>query len=258
MDIVVCVKQSYDVQQLKFDPATGEPMLAGAPKKMSDMDKRALEEALKIKETAGGKVVAVTAGGGEVKEVVKEIYAMGADEVYAVMDDALKDADTTAIAKVLAAAIQKVGNYDLVLCGAASTDGYSWQVPAKIAANLGIPILPNAVSLKVEDGKVITESDLGDAVYVYSSDLPAVVSVMLEINEPRIPKLSAILKASRKPFNQLSLSDLGVDVDAKMEVLSARMPKVARKNVVFDASDAAKVDEAVSKLVEELHKENLI
>jgi len=258
MDIVVCVKQSYDVQQLKFDPSTGEPMLAGAPKKMSDMDKRALEEALKIKEASGGKVMAVTAGGSDVKEVVKEIYAMGADEVYAVMDDALKDADTTAIAKVLAAAIKKIGSYDLILCGAASTDGYSWQVPAKIAANLSIPLLPNAVSLKVEDGKVVTESDLGDAVYVYSAGLPVVVSVMLEINEPRIPKLSAILKASRKPFNQLSLSDLGVEVDAKMEVLSARMPKVARKNVVFDASDAAKVDEAISKLVEELHKENLI
>jgi len=258
MDIVVCVKQSYDVQQLKFDPSTGEPMLAGAPKKMSDMDKRALEEALRIKEVNGGRVVAVTAGGSDVREVVKEIYAMGADEVYAVMDDALKDADTTSVAKVLAAAIQKVGNYDLILCGAASTDGYSWQVPAKIAASLNLPYLPNAASLKVEDGKVVTESDLGDAVYVYSSALPAVVSVMLEINEPRIPKLSAILKASRKPFNQLSLSELGVAVDAKMEVLSARMPKVARKNVVFDASDAAKVDEAVAKLVEELHRENLI
>ena len=257
MDIIVCVKQSYDVQQIKFDPKTGEPMLAGAPRKMSDMDKRALEEALKIKEKVGGSVKTITVGPPETRDVVKEIYAMGADEAYVVADMKLDKADPDLTAKLIVEAIKKIGNFDLILAGAASTDEYSWQIPAKVAAMLNLPFFPNAVSLAV-DGEIVTECDLGDAVYKFKSSLPAVISVSLEINEPRIPTLSAILKASRKQFTDFRLEDLGVDATTELEVRKVVMPKVERKNVIVDATDPSKMEPELKKILDELRKENVL
>jgi electron transfer flavoprotein beta subunit len=231
-------------------------MLAGAPRKMSDMDRRALEEALRIREKVGGVVKTVSIGTPDSRDVVKEIYAMGADEAYILTDLKLEKADPDVTARLLSEMIKKIGNYDLILSGAASTDGYSWQVPAKVAAHLNLPFLPNAISINVNDA-VMVDCDLGDAIYDYKAPLPCMVSVSLEINEPRIPTLSAILKASRKPFTEFHIKDFEVDLSPELEVISTAMPKVARKNFIVDASDASKLDE-VRKIVDELRKENVI
>jgi electron transfer flavoprotein beta subunit len=103
----------------------------------------------------------------------------------------------------------------------------------------------------------MVDCDLGDAIYDYKAPLPCMVSVSLEINEPRIPTLSAILKASRKPFTEFHIKDFEVDLSPELEVISTAMPKVARKNFIVDASDASKLDE-VRKIVDELRKENVI
>jgi electron transfer flavoprotein beta subunit len=257
MDIIVCVKQSYDVQQLKFDPKTGEPMLAGAPRKMSDMDRRALEEALRIKEKVGGTVKTVSVGPPETRDVVKEIYAMGADEAFVVTDMKLDKADSDLTAKIIVEAIKKIGNFDLILAGAASTDGYSWQIPAKVAALLDLPFFPNAISLSV-NGELVAECDLGEAIYKYKAPLPSVVSVSLEINEPRIPTLSAILKASRKQFTDFYIKDLGIDIVTELEVRKVTMPKVERKNMVVEATDPSKMEDEIKKILDELRKENIL
>ncbi len=255
MDVAVCVKYSFDTQQVKFDPKTGEPLLTSAPKKISDMDRRAIEEALRLREKFGGKVVAFSIGDSSVKNAVKEIYAMGVDEVHVIADDRLKNVDTTTTAKLLSELIKKVGQFDLILCGAASTDGYSWLVPGKIAATLGYPFVPNAVSLSVDGGKAIVESDLGDGVYKFETNLPAVVSVLLEINEPRIPKLSDILKASKKKAEFHNLAEFEVDIrEAGVEEI--KLPKVERKGVIFEVKD--NVDEVVEKLIESLKKEGVL
>jgi electron transfer flavoprotein beta subunit len=256
MEIVVCVKQSYDVQQIKFDPKTKEPILAGAPRKMSDMDRRALECALRIKENVGGSVRTVSLGTPETRDVVKEIYAMGADSAYLLTDLSLAKADPDITARLLAEMIKKSGDFNLILCGSASTDGYSWQVPAKISKLLNIPFLPNAISLEVDD-TAVAECDLGDAIYKLKAPLPCVVSVSLEINEPRIPTLSAILKASRKQFHEFHIKDFEVDLTPELEVVSTRMPEVSRKNFMVDVSDASKLDE-VKKVIDELRKENVL
>ncbi|ADC65833.1 Electron transfer flavoprotein alpha/beta-subunit [Ferroglobus placidus DSM 10642] len=255
MNVAVCVKYAVDAQQVKFDPKTGEPLLATAPRKISDMDRRAIEEALRLKEKLGGKVVAFSVGDSGVKNAVKEIYAMGVDEVHIVADDKLKNVDTTTTAKILSELIKKVGSFDLILCGAASTDGYSWLVPGKIASFLELSFIPNAVALSVENGKVAVESDMGDGIYKFESSLPAVVSVLLEINEPRIPKLSDILKASKKKAEFHSLEDFEVEfVDSGVEEI--RMPKVERKRVIFEVKD--NIDEVVEKLLAELKKEGVL
>ena len=257
MNIIVCVKYSYDVQQIKFDPKTREPMLAAAPKKIGDMDRRALEEAIRIKEKMGGTVRVLSIGPPRTEDVAKEAYAMGADEVIVVSDEKLKSDDPNVSAKVLAELIKKY-DYDIILCGAASTDGYNWQVAGKIAAILDLPFLPNTVSMEIADGSVVAECDLDDAVYKYKATLPAVVSVSLEINEPRIPTLSAILKASRKQYTKVDLSELGVDVAPEISVSKISVPEVVRKRIVMDASEPEKIEEAVTKLLDELKKEGVL
>jgi electron transfer flavoprotein beta subunit len=257
MDIIVCIKQAYDVQQMKFDPKTGEPMLAAAPRKMSDMDRRALEEALRIRERVGGAIKTITVGPPEARDVVKEIYAMGADEAFLVIDQRLERADSDLTARIIADAIGKIGSFDLILAGAASTDDYGWQTPGKIAAMLGIPFFPNAVSLTI-DSEITAECDLGEAIYKFKASLPAVVSVSLEINEPRIPTLSAILKASRKQYTELSLEELGVEMKTGLEVRKIVMPKVERKKFIVDATDPSKIEERLRSVVDELRKENVI
>ena len=255
MDVAVCVKYSIDAQQVKFDPKSGEPILVSPPRKISDMDRRAIEEALRIREKLGGRVVAFTVGDSAAKNSVKEIYAMGVDEVHVLADDKLKNVDTTTTAKLLAELIKKTGSFDLILCGAASTDGYSWLVPGKVASFLGLPFVPNAVALSVENGKASVEADLGDGVYEFETSLPAVVSVLLEINEPRIPKLSDILKASKKKAELHSLDEFEVEL-VESGVEEIRMPKVERKRVIFEVKD--NVDEVVEKLIAELKKEGVL
>jgi len=257
-NIVVCVKHSYDVQQLKFDPTTRQPMLSEAPKRMSDMDRRAVEEAVRIKEKYGGRVIVVTVGKDDAVDSIKLAYAMGADEGYLLFDSSADQLDTTTVAKALSEAIKRIGNYDLVLCGSASTDGYSWQVPSKLATFLGIPIAVSVRSLEFRGDHVVVECDFEDAIYKYKLGLPAVVAVTLDINEPRSPTLSAILRASRRPITTWNVEDLGVKTVGGLKVVEVKVPEVKRRRVILDATDERKIPEVVQKLVEELRREGLV
>jgi len=260
LNILVCVKQAYDVQQLKADPKTNELIFTGAPKIISDMDKRALEEALRIKEKLGGTVRTVSVGPPDVKNVSRELYAMGADEVLIIADEKLEKATPSATARLIAALVEKLGNIDLILAGAASTDEYDWQVPGKVAELLNLPYLPNATSLDVSNKEIVAECDLGDAIYKFKSQLPAVVSVSLEINTPRIPTLSSILKASKRQPVTYSAQDLCPEIPFEMETLRIVMPKVERRRVITNVLDLdqAKMDGELRKIVEELRKEGVI
>ena len=261
-NIIVCVKHSYDVQQLRYDPSTRKFMLAGSPKKMSDMDRRAVEEAIRIKEKHGGKVIALTVGNEDSIDTIRLAYAMGADEGYAVIikdKDYESELDTNNIAYILAQAIKKIGNFDLILCGAASTDGYSKQVPPKLAVYLGLPFINFVRELRIEGNYAIGTSDYEDGLYTFKAPLPAVVAVTLDINEPRNPTPMAIIRASRKPVNTWTLKDLNIDnIASSIEVIDTYVPEVKRKHVIIDASTDDKIDKAVQELIDALRKEGVI
>ena len=258
-DIVVCIKQSIDIEQLKFDPSSRAPILAGTPKKMGEMDRRAVEEALRIKARAGGSVIALTTGGSDIEDVMRRAYAMGVDEGYLVTGPELGSLDSSTKAKVLAAVIKKMPHFDLVLCGAASSDVFSWQVGPGLAELLRVPLMTSVKKLDVQGDELISECDLEGGIYTLKAKMPAVVTTTLDINEPRIPSLMAVLGASKKKAKVLALEELGIpQTKPLVQISGISVPEVKRKKMVFDGSDAEKVGEATSRLIEALRKEGVM
>ncbi|MFQ6086912.1 MAG: electron transfer flavoprotein subunit beta/FixA family protein, partial [Candidatus Bathyarchaeia archaeon] len=155
--ILVCVKQAVDVSQLKVDSATRRLITVDAPKKISDFDKNALEEAIRIREKLGGEVFTVTVGPEDAKTTLREALAMGADKAYLISDPIFENSDTLATSYILAEAIKKIGPFDLILCGEASIDSFSAQVGPRLAERLGVPLITYARKLSLEGDAVTAE-----------------------------------------------------------------------------------------------------
>lgn len=230
MDIIVCIKQIFDLGQIMVDTATKHPITEGVARKISDFDKNALEEALRIKEKHGGTVLALIGGA---KEAAKEALSMGADE--AVIYSA--DSDSLGTATILAEIIHKI-KYDLILCGEASIDEFSFQIGPRLAETLGIPVLTYVREMELKDNEVVVERNLENRYEVAKARLPALVTVAKEINEPRIPTLLQILDASKKTITEVSPAKPAAGV----ETLSILAIEMKRKEVILkDTEDLARV-----------------
>lgn len=221
MDIIVCIKQIFDLGHIMVDTATKHPITEGVARKISDFDKNALEEALRIKEKHGGTVLALIGGA---KEAAKEALSMGADE--AVIYSA--DSDSLGTATILAEIIHKM-KYDLILCGEASIDEFSFQIGPRLAQALGIPVLTYAREMELKDNEVVVERNLENRYEVAKARLPALVTVTKEINEPRIPTLLQILGASKKKITEISPAK----PEAGIETLSIMAIEMKRKEVIL-------------------------
>jgi electron transfer flavoprotein beta subunit len=257
--ILVCLKQAVDVSQLKIDPATRQLITVGAPKKMSDFDKNALEEAIRIKEkTPGTEVFTLTVSPEEAKPVLREALAIGADKAYCVVDGSVQAADTSGTAYVLAEMAKKIGEFDLILCGDSSLDSFSGLVGSRIAELLNLPQMTSVGKISVEGDTVLAERSLEDAVETVKAKLPALISVTREINQPRIPSLMMIMKASKKEIVPWSLSDLNISnekIAPRIEVLEALAPKMDRKRVKITGET---VQETAEKLAKALVQEGVV
>lgn len=254
MNILVCLKQSIDVNQLRYNPDTLEPMLKEAPPKASDFDLNALEEALRIREKRGGKVILISAADSLKEIVVREALAMGADEAYVAVDERLKNADSLVTAQVLAGLARHLGEYDLILCGEASVDEGAYQVGPRLAEELGIPSITHAISVEVEDGVLRAARQVEDRVEVIEASLPAVVTVGMEINTPRLPTLLMIRKAKKKPLNQVRLEELGIgegELEPAVETLEVKALRVERKRLVLEGELREVAEKLARILVEE-------
>lgn len=259
MNIIVCMKQVVDLEQIRIKADTRQPVLDNLPVLFGDFEKCALEEAVQIKEKHGGKVTAVAAGTAKLKDTIKEALAIGADEAVILTDPAFEGADAAGSARLLAAVVEKIGEYDLVLLGDGSADNYSGEVPPRLAELLNLPQVGSVRAIEVLDGALKVVRDLEDAQEVLEVDLPAVLSVTSELNIPRLPPLSAILKAGRKPLHTWGPDDLGLTADdvgapaAMVEVLSNLAPVQDRKNVLFEDPD-----EGVVELIKALEQEGVL
>ncbi len=255
MDIAVCVKTNPDLQLMRVKDRV--PVLEAVPFKVGDLEKNALEAALQLRDAAGaGRVVAVAAAQGDRKprETMKEALAIGADEAVIVADAALDGADQAAVALVLARALEKSGPFDVVLFGEGSTDGYSGQVPSRVAELLGLPEIGYARHLEAADAGLRAERTMGQEIETLEAPLPVAVTVVSEINEPRIPSLMNIMKAGKKPVAELTLADLGLDAAALAPgraILSNLAEEQSRKHVLFDGEPAAQAEALFNALVAE-------
>ena len=252
MNIIVCAKQVIDVSEMKVDPGTKKPILQGVPQKISDIDKNAMEEAIKIKEKNGGKITVVTVGPADAKERIKELLAMGADEGILVSHP--EKYDYHVISSILAEAIKKIGEYDIVLCGEASIDMFSGQVGPRVAGLLNIPQITYAQSVTAEKDKVTAERNMGDKAVTTESTYPVLITVTKESNEPRLPSLMQILGAANKPINDWTADSLISGLNPMVDTVELKGVSMERKNVVFQND----LDESVGKLVDSLAKEGVL
>jgi len=228
-------------------------------RKISDVDKRALETAIRLKEKHRGEVIALSMGGDKTKTAMLEALAIGADAAY-IVNDELTGIDTLATSKVLEAAVRKIGDFDLILCGEMTLDSLSSQVGPRLAELLNLPQVTYTRRLELQDSSLRAERDLEDVDEVVEVELPSVVSVVREINEPRIPSLMNIMKAKRKPTVEWDAAALGLSVDevreaSSVEVLKVEAPFVERKRILIKAES---VEEAAEKLAEAILAEGIL
>ena len=252
MNIIVCAKQVIDVSEMKLDSITKKPILQGVPQKISDIDKNAMEEAIKIKDKIGGKITALTVGPADAKERIKELLAMGADEGVLVTPP--EKHDYHVVSNLLAGAIKKIGEYDLVLCGEASTDMFSGQIGPRLAGLLDIPQITYAQSLSAEKDKISAERNMGDKMVSEESNYPVMISVTKEINEPRLPSLMQILGAANKPINEWTADSIESGVKPVVDTIELKGIPMERKNIIYKDD----LDESVTKLVDSLAKEGVL
>lgn len=258
MNIIVCVKLVPDAGDIEtWDDGTVS--VERAEWIIGGFDLQALESAVRLVEMHGGQVIALSAGPGEVNQskLKKDLLSRGPDELVMVVDEALDDADTALTAAVLVQAIQKIGSFDLVLCGEGSADLYFQQVGLQVGEKLGLPTLNAVNQIEVQAGILLVERSLEEEIEVIEVPIPAVLSVTTDISAPRLPTMKEILKAGKKPIREWSLADLGLAETAQRQVeeVSTLLPQqVKRKQVIIEGAP----DEAARALLEALSREGVL
>src|SRR5271170_2786126 len=214
MNIVVCVKQVPDTEvERSLVPGSNTVDRASVDGVINYLDEFAIEEALKLKESQGGEVTILSVGPAKAAESIRKALSMGADKAVHVIDDALAGSDALETSLAIAEALKVVG-FDLVVFGSESTDARTGVVPAMVAERLGVPQLTLAGKVDVSGSEVTVRRVTDDGYQVVTGSLPAVVSVVEKINEPRYPTFKGIMAAKKKPVQTLTLADLGVAADA--------------------------------------------
>jgi len=254
VQIVVCIKQVYDIGGLKVDPKTRSLLTERVERKISDFDRNALEEALRIKEKLGGSVIAITLGTSIANDALREALNMGVDEAYLIDVGDMKELDARVTADLLAAAVKRTGGFDLVICGEASVDMYAAQVGPRVAERLGIPLVSHARSVSVNGSAVTAERDLEEAYETVEASMPLLLTVTKEINEPRIPKITMVIKASKKTAKVLYARELGIPLTPSVKVLKALAPVTERKREII----GGKTGEATESLVRQLIRDGVV
>ena len=214
MNVVVCLKQVPGTTEVKINPETNTLIRQGIKNVINPFDTYALEEGVRLKEKQGGKVTVISMGPPQAIEMLKEAISLGADEAVLLSDMAFAGADTWATAYTLSAAIKKLGQYDMVICGRQSTDGDTGQVGPEMAEMLNIPFLAYVSQIEeISAGQMRIKRMVDEGHEIIESTLPAVITVTKEINVPRLPSLRGIMKSKSAKIPVWTAKDMGVDLN---------------------------------------------
>ena len=211
MQVIVCIKQVPNTTDVRIDPETNTLIREGVESIINPFDENAIEAALQLKDSLGAKVTVITMGPPQAESALRDALAMGADDVYLVSDRVLAGSDTWATSYALAQAIRKIGPADLILCGKQAIDGDTAQVGPGIAEFLDLPIVTYIRKLEVVDGKVRVERVFEDGFEVIETPIPVVLTVLKEMNVPRLPSLKGRMRAKRAEIKTLSAADIEAD-----------------------------------------------
>jgi electron transfer flavoprotein alpha/beta subunit len=214
---IVCIKQVPDTTEVKIDPERGTLIREGVPSIVNPFDTYAIEEALQLRERFGGTVTVISMGPPQAQEALKEAVAMGCDEAILVSDRAFAGSDTWATAYTLAQTIRRLGEFDVILCGKQAIDGDTGQVGPGVARQLGINQLTYVFKVQeidLDSGHIRVERLLEEGREVVESKLPALLTVVKDINQPRYPTFKGIRRASRMEIPVWTAADLdGADTN---------------------------------------------
>jgi len=211
LEIIVCIKQVPETQDVRIDPVTLTLKREGVQAMINPFDLYALEEGLRVKEARGGTVTVLSMGPPQAEEALREALGYGADQAVLLSDRAFAGADTWATSLTLARTIEKLGGADLIFCGKQAIDGDTAQVGPEIAAHLNIPYVAWARKITfTEDSRLAVERLLDHGYDAVEVSLPALITVVKEINEPRVPSFKAKLRAKKEPITVWGLADLNL------------------------------------------------
>lgn len=212
MNIVVCVKQVPGTTEVKMNKETNTIIREGVESIINPFDTYAIEEALRIREKTGGRVTVLSMGIPSVAELLKDTIALGIDDAVLLSDRAFAGSDTLATAYALSMGVQKIGNVDLILCGKQATDGDTAQVGPSLAEKLGYPHTTYVRKIEeIRDGYIRCQRMTEDGYEVVEMPLPAVITVVKEINEPRLPSLKGMMRAKKATVNVWTADDIQAD-----------------------------------------------
>lgn len=254
MQIITCFKVVPEEQDITVT-AGGDLVFDRAKLTVSSYDLNAIEAGAQLAEAYGGLLVGLSAGAANIDDskLKKNVLSRGTESVYLAADSNFSDLDTYQTASVLKAAIEKIGAYDLVICGEGSSDLYAQQVGIQLGQLLNIPTINSISKITIEGKNVIVERSLEDEVETLEITMPAVISVTSDINLPRIPSMKQILAAGKKTSITWTAADIGLSQPKQtIEILETKAPKQAdRKQEVIEGDS----DEAVQKFIKAISKE---
>ena len=251
MNIVVLIKQVPDTySERTLRPSDGSLDRDATDAVLDEINERAVEAALQLKEShAGSEVTVLTMGPDRATDAIRKALSMGADKAVHLSDPALAGSCAVQTAHALAKAIATVDGVDLVLAGNESSDGRSGALPAMVADVLGLPVLTHAREITIDGTAVTVRRETDDGVTHLTAELPAVISVGEKINEPRYPSFKGIMAAKKKPVATLSIADAGIDAAAvglanALTTVTSAQPKPAKsagEKVTDEGDGGAKI-----------------
>jgi len=263
MDIVVCIKQVPDTEELphiRVNPETNTLVRESVKGIINPFDENAIEEALRLREAKEGRVTVVSMGPPQAKEALRKALAMGADQAILISDSSFAGSDTLATSYTLAIGIRKIGKFDLLLLGKQAIDGDTAQVGPGLAEWLSIPQITYARKIEVNGNQIRAERTLEDAFEMVEVTLPCLVTVTKEINIPRYPSLKGLLSAKRKEVLVWGADDLSLDrkriglEGSPTQVIKIFTPQPPPKGEIL----TGEIPEVADRLIEKLRERKIL
>jgi electron transfer flavoprotein beta subunit len=243
MNIVVCIKQTFDTEAKIVLNSSGKIDSNGVNLIINPYDEFAIEEGIRLKEKFGGEVTVLSLGGDRAQEALRTALAMGADQAILVSDPSLLEMDEWSAAEVLSQALKNIP-YDILLAGRIAIDDGSAQVAVRLAEKLGIPSVSSVLKLELTGNQAVATREIDGGTETLEISLPVVITAQKGLNEPRYPSVAGIMKAKKKPLSILKLSDLGLassDLVPRMqtETYTLPTPRQGGRKIPGEAAQAA-------------------
>ncbi|MBL7031589.1 MAG: electron transfer flavoprotein subunit beta/FixA family protein [Nitrospira sp.] len=256
MNIIVCIKQVPDTAEIRINPETNTLMREGVPSIINPFDMHAIEAAVQIKEHTGAKVIVLTMGPPQAEASLREAISLGADEAVLLSDRLFAGSDTWATSYTLAKAIEKL-EAGIIFCGKQAIDGDTAQVGPETAEFLNVPHISYVKKIEeITDSSIRVQRLMDEGYDIVESPLPVLLTVVRELNDPRIPSLKGKMAAKKSEIKTLNAADIGADENSlglkgsPTQVRNIFAPEMNSERMMIDGTP----EEQVNKLIEELKK----